>query len=237
METNHHQKRKNKALMYAVALSTVLMLAFTITSTIVRAEDGTSEGAASATSTRHKPLIAPRPGMMKEEFKERRANIASTTKERKDELKTRFEERRERIAASAKERAKAHMGRVVKRLEAAVERFLKLAERIASRIEKLSAAGIDMTKAKELLATAEAKIAEADRAVATLKSAIDAALAGENPREVFAEVKEKVRLAIEAVKEAHRALVAAIREVKAKGGVRADSAATSVDTQGEPQTQ
>ncbi len=221
--------QKKKALFVALVTSAVLILVFSISSNVVRAED-TAQVDVNATSStdvkvRPKPFInplGPRSTTTKEQIEERR-------EERKETIASTTAERREKIAEAAKERAKAYLAKIVRRLSAAVLRFEKLAERIEARIEKLEDMGVDMTKAKELLAKAEVEIAEADAAVLALKASIDITISADRPGEIFKEVKEKIRLAIEAIKEAHAALVATIREVKAAGGAKANADAASVD--------
>lgn len=231
---------KKKALFVAILASAILILVFTLTSNAVRAhnEPTVSVGATSSVevNVRAKPFtgaratttngrVEERRGNAREEREERRVNV----EERKARIASSTQERREKITHAAKERAKAYLVRVVRRLQAAVDRFEKFSIRIDARIDKLEKAGITMTKAKELLAKANTEIGEADAAVAALKASIEATITAERPREIFAEVKERIRLAIDAVKEAHAALVAAIRAVKAAGGVRADQNAAPVD--------
>lgn len=233
------QNQKKKALFVAALTAAIMMLVFSVTSNVVRAENDT-EGSTQAgvdvragADVRIRP-VGPRPATTSERAEnrdERRATFASTSAEVRADIKARMDERRDHVLEAAKERAKAHLARVVKRLEAAVERFEKFTVRIEARIEKLVLMGVDMTKAKDLLAKAKVEIQEADSAVVALKASIEATITADNPREVFVEVKEKIRLAIDAIKEAHAALVMTIREVKAKGGAKADANAENVEAE------
>lgn len=167
----------------------------------------------------------------KENIKELRAEFASTTKERRHEfredikkLRVEFasttQARRDAIKANVAERVKEqvikHVERIERRLTAAIERFENLSDRMASRIEKLEEKGVDMTNAKALLATADAAIAQAETEVEAIGDALEQALQSENPKEAFTTlVRPAVTAAEEAVKEAHKALVEALRAVKA----------------------
>lgn len=146
---------------------------------------------------------------MRENFEEKRARLASSSAERMEKFRERFDENKLRILTT-------HVENIVKRLNAALERFTDIAARMESRIEKLQADGVDMTTAISLHAEAEAKIADAKVKVDAIDVAVDAALASENPREAFSQsVRPVVAAAETALREAHKALVAVLRAIKA----------------------
>lgn len=147
--------------------------------------------------------------------------VATTSGERRGTLKNAREERREirdgRQTSSTAERTKAqsaikrHLGLITVRFEVAVRQFDKLRERIASRIEKLKAAGIDTTGAETKLtaaidATAAAKVDIV--AVAALVKSTDTA---EDAKARRAEVDAAIKKATASIKAAHAAYAEAAR--------------------------
>lgn len=157
---------------------------------------------------------------MRENYEEKRAQLASSTQERMEKFRARFDENVLRVLNT-------HVENIIKRLTAALERFTDIAARMESRIETLEARGVDMTTAISLHADAEAKIADAKVKVDAIDVAVDAALASENPREAFSQmVRPAVSAAETALREAHKALVAVLRAIKAAdvdASVSADS--------------
>ncbi|MDP3784992.1 MAG: hypothetical protein Q8R12_02860 [bacterium] len=104
------------------------------------------------------------------------------------------------------------MGR---RLEAAILRLEKMADKIASRIQKFEERSGNVSEAKAKLALAKAKIAEAKAAYADAKLKLEDALKSETPKEAFAKVREGlVKGVVEKIKEAHQALIEAVRVLK-----------------------
>lgn len=179
--------------------------------------------------------------------------------ERKEKAQERLEERKEQILERVRERL-AHMFRRVKeRLEAAVARLEKLADKLERRIteleERFGDRGFDGSAARAKLAEARDAIAKAREAVAVLSTEISVDVApddqtaesAEEINEMIAKLREKVRArreqvreTIAAIKRAHAALVATVREVRAAlGSVRSSeevdtpAGETSTETSGE----
>jgi chromosome segregation ATPase len=155
----------------------------------------------------------------------------ATAKERVQEKR---EERKEKLNDLAKKRIGAYVERILRRLNAALDRMDRISERIENRIEKLEETGHDLTDARSLLNSAKALISQGWDDIAAIETSIDDALNFENPRESFSVIREFIGEAKDSVKNAHKALVEAIRAVKAGISTRADtSMPASADTSDE----
>lgn len=144
-----------------------------------------------------------------------RTDCATFRQERREEVRERVTERRGEAL-----RALANV--MVKRLEAALAREVKLADRIDSRIVKLKANGVVTTEAEAKIAIARTKMTEAQTAVAAAKTQIDTAVTTANAtgsttaiKDAGKEVREQMQIAREALVAAHKALVAAVESLKA----------------------
>jgi len=163
---------------------------------------------------------------VREEVKDRRENVQENKADRMEKIdtrKTEMQEERTVRAGELLERRKniisAYFERVIHRLEAALNRMTMLVERLTSRLAKLDETKeIDTTEAKEKLTIAKVKIQEGENALREAKALFPTLLEAENPREIFSSVKDLIQEAIQAVRDAHRALVEAIRSIKASLG-------------------
>jgi DNA anti-recombination protein RmuC len=150
-----------------------------------------------------------------------RAENASSTEMRKEEaekrqeeMKQKQEERQTNLKGEMKDRLGEFLKRTVARFEAAIERLNDMANRIDSRIQKLADRDVDVATAQSLLADARISIGEASDAVLSVEVEIATALESESPREALGGVRELLVVARDAIKDAHRALVAVIVELK-----------------------
>lgn len=162
------------------------------------------------------------------EMREKRMEIQEKYQQRKEEFRQRRENLRERVATRQAvsrqkviERIKIVFGNILDRLDKALARLDKIAERIATRIDKLKEKGVDTSAAEAKLADAEVMGAAAAGAIS------DAKLKVEQIDSSSLAVKDAVHAASEAVKGAkaalfdyHKALVAALRELKASRDLR-----------------
>lgn len=164
----------------------------------------------------------------------------NTLQERRSEVKEKLiekkEERKKNLNEKTKERILAYTERIIKRLNIALDRFEKIAERVDSRISKLEEKfsddrGIDLSGAKVLLNVANEKIAEARNNISSIRDLATNAINTDNPKESFTEVQKFIKSAIDSLKDAHRALVEAIKAVKA--GVGAPSSNTTTNENSE----
>lgn len=150
-------------------------------------------------------------------LQEKREEIQQRRQEVKDKVQERLDEVKQNIAI----RIKSIFGVFVRRLNAAQARLDKIAERIASRIDKLKAKGVDTTVMEQALANAEVKGAQSAQAIQEATATIEAIdTASMGARDSMKEAKEAVHGAKAALKEYHRALVATIRLLKASSALR-----------------
>lgn len=127
--------------------------------------------------------------------------------------------------------------RVIKRLEAALERLNNIAGRIDSRIDKLGEKGVNTTKAKADLVIAKTKIDAAKVKLGAAKTAIIGIMsdtgtaATSTPGAMMSGkitlIKEQVRGVEEALKDAHKALVLVITDLKGKSVTATTTASVS----------
>lgn len=143
------------------------------------------------------------------------------------------EERESARIERRNERIRAYTERVVKRFNAVITRLTRLADRMESRIEKLEAREFDLSIARELLGDARIEIANTQESIAAIDTSLEDTLASDNPKEAFSAVRGLISESKESIKIAHRALVDAIREIKAGIGVHPegddDNTATTTD--------
>lgn len=142
----------------------------------------------------------------------------------------RREEMREKMAERRSEILKRIAERMVKHMELAIERMEKIATRIDARIAKLKERGVNTAASEALLATAREKLNAAGAAVANAKAEMANALAvadvdadGDGKMDKVdpgKKVREFLTTARNAVKDAHRALVEAIKSLKSSAELR-----------------
>ncbi len=147
---------------------------------------------------------------LRDEGKERVQAIKANVEERRADAKRRFE-------ANVETRIKLHTAKVVNRMNAALDRLMGIGDRIDSRIEKLGAAGANVTEVKQLREESKVKLGEAKVKIAGLKAAIEAEISTStpaNPGEGMQRIKTVVKEAEESLKAAHRSIVAVIESLK-----------------------
>lgn len=169
-----------------------------------------------------------------QEMREKRQQILQNREQKMDELRQRQEEKRdqlkERLAtreAQIRERTvnriKQVFVNILKRFNAALGRLDKIAQRIASRIDKLKAKGVNTAGAEAALVSAEQKGSAAALAISNAKSQIDAVDASSSVRDAVHSAVNATRDAKQALKDYHKALVEAIRQLKAANALREGS--------------
>lgn len=130
------------------------------------------------------------------------------------------EVRRATVAAKLnlirRERIRTFWGRMLTRIEAAIERLEKLIGRMESRIEiiKETDASLDTAPAEADIASAKDLLDQAKADLQTAKDAFEDMLASEEPKDAFAQVIESVRQIKKNLVEIHRLLVQAIGNIK-----------------------
>ena len=117
-------------------------------------------------------------------------------------------------------RFKQVFGNILKRFNAALSRLDKIAQRIATRIDKLKAKGVNTAGAEAALAAAESKGSAAALAIEQAKSQIGAIDSSSSVKDAVHTAINAVRDAKLALKDYHKALVEAIRQLKAANALR-----------------
>lgn len=107
--------------------------------------------------------------------------------------------------------AHAHLGLAAERFRAALAHLHNIADRIASRIEKLKTAGVDTATAEAELSEAEAAIADAEADVQAVADYVASISDVSEPKTVRDTIPGLVRAANQGVKAAHKALMEAAR--------------------------
>ena len=153
--------------------------------------------------------------------KETEAKEIKTIKDKidaqKESLKNAVEERKQNILGKMKEKIDKFVQNMLERFDAATNRLEKIADRINSRITKMEAKSVDVSKAKELLTTARTKIDIAKISAAGIASTTNIyslSTTTEVIREDFKAVKTQIEKAKEDIKTAHAALVDVINNLK-----------------------
>lgn len=158
----------------------------------------------------------------------RGTTTGSTTINQK--MQERRAERMEKLSAQRKEIVKRQAGMMFMRIEAAIERLKKLADRIGERIVKLKEKGIDTAKAESLLGSARTEIINAQTALEAAKTAAQGAIESETPKEAFEAVRTDVEEARNAAKKAHKALVDSVVALKGKSGSKTATTTATTTT-------
>lgn len=145
---------------------------------------------------------------------DKRAESEVRREEKKAEIEVKREEKKAEIEEKRKERIESFFLRIVRRLDSAIARLDKLSSRIDSRIEKFNEKGVDVKEARALLAIARDSI---DSARENFNSIDDVSelLDLETQRESFGHMREIMKEVVVSIKEAHRALVDVIVQLKA----------------------
>lgn len=166
------------------------------------------------------------------ELKERREQITATVKagltdEQKEKLAQRREEFKQRITEKRKTRITAFEKKMIKRLQAAVNRLDNLADSIQSRLEKISDR-VDITEATALISNIKEDIQDLHTWIGGLSSKLESVYASDDPKATFEEVRAEVKEIVSEIKATHRALVEVVVSLKTSiKEVAADDAATA----------
>lgn len=144
----------------------------------------------------------------------------SSPREVSTQARTSPEERKATVAAKLslvrRERIRSFWGRMVTRIEAAIERLEILIDRMERRIGiiKETDSSFDTSLAEADIASAKDLIAEANAQLQVAKDSFEEMLTNEDPRLALGQVIENVRQIKEKLVEIHRLLVQTIGEIK-----------------------
>jgi hypothetical protein len=156
--------------------------------------------------------------LLHKEFEAQREILRNTVMEKreifKDAKQSRMDAFKERLGELKAGRIEAFFAQMVRRMEAAIDRLEKLADRMATRLDKFEDSGKDVADfrigldmARDLLVAAETSLDEA-------KEAFNDMSLSENYKTAFQEVKRLVRDVAAKIKDAHKALVDVINSIK-----------------------
>lgn len=141
------------------------------------------------------------------EIKNERKEFRKKENERREELKKRVGEERAR-------RVNEYFTQMMNRMDAAVDRLDKLADRVESRLTKIQGAGKDITEPQAALDTARISIAAVHTAIGDARTKFAELSKSNTPQEQFVAIKELVTTVKTKSKEAHAALIEVINSIK-----------------------
>jgi hypothetical protein len=178
-----------------------------------------------------KPSVSPRE-RIKPLQSDRAVDIRSTIKNSREgvEIKTEMEQRREdrtdpaeqrydrdeKLNDVRKNRIRLGVAVVVKRISSAIERIDNIADRLRSRIEKISESrnNIDFSLALGKLDEVDKHLTVAKSTLEEIKSLIEIAIDSDDQKRAFETIKTLVHSAQQSLRDAHKALKEAFRLAK-----------------------
>jgi hypothetical protein len=154
-------------------------------------------------------------------LEEREATIeatrASTSTEReaiKEEMAEQKAERRAALSERASERITNLAANVSNRMDAAAARIQDIITRLETRIEKLEAAGLDVSEANDALQSAQISLNAAVNNLATIDVTVQTAISSEDPRSSWTSVKTAYQNIREQLRTAHTEIKASVQALK-----------------------
>ncbi|PJC66875.1 MAG: hypothetical protein CO016_04155 [Candidatus Yonathbacteria bacterium CG_4_8_14_3_um_filter_46_25] len=150
----------------------------------------------------------------RERIQAQREATLQKLEEQKQAREEKMDERAKKISELRNERIRAYMQRMLARFNAAIQRLSAIADRIDSRIEKLSAQGVNTFEARNSISVAREKILIAEQDTSAAKQKSEEALLSEDPKTSFDEVRAIVNDVVATIKDAHVLLVDAITLLK-----------------------
>jgi len=160
---------------------------------------------------------------IKDELETKKENLKQEMEQKKEEVKNTIEERKQNATENVNREVAKFVRNMNERLNAAVNRLVKLADRIDSRIAKMETDKINVTKAKELMVIARAKIetAKASATLVTVATTSTSSTASSTAtttialiKEAFKVTKAQIEKAKTDIKLAHEALVNVVENLK-----------------------
>ncbi len=165
------------------------------------------------------------------ESKERKEEFKREVEQKKDEIRT---EKKEQFSDARKERIQSWWKRVHRRLSSLIERQYKIEGRIQERVDRLKAAGRDVTKIQADLDSAKLKIDAAKTGLASASASVEVIVTTNAPKEAFAELHTLQKGVLGKVREAHGALVKVLVSTKGLSVTPSPSASASVSASVSP---
>jgi len=152
---------------------------------------------------------------------QKQGGVAAKIQEKREDFKQRSASKQAELKGKVVEKIKKVFLRILDRLNTAIKRLDKIADRIASRIDKLKAKGVNTSGAEAALLAAESKGSAAAVAIDNAKSQIDAIdAASSSVPDTVHTARNAVRDAKQALKDYHKSLVETIKLLKAARALR-----------------
>jgi len=123
------------------------------------------------------------------------------------------------VAQKKTDTIRLYFNNMVRKIQAAINREIKLADRIESRLNKLALAGKDVADLKVKLADVRTAISDAQKYLDDAKTQMETVLKSDNVKQAFQDVKTLIKNAVEKVKLAHQKLVDIVNSMKGMSGV------------------
>src|SRR3989344_2830871 len=156
-----------------------------------------------------------------ENVRERRQEILERQREKREDVREKIATKQAQLRERTVLKVKSVFSKILRRYNAALARLDKIAGKIATRIDKLKARGVDTSAAEAALLNAESKGSAAAVAIDSAQAQIDAI----DPSSLT--VKDAVHVARNAIgdakralREYHKALVNAITKLKSSRDLR-----------------
>jgi len=182
---------------------------------------------ASGAKLRLQELRNNRQGQVVKEIRENKQAEIEKLKMRRDELKNKEATKRAEVKQKVAQKIKDLLLRSVVHQEKTFERLDKIAEKIASRIDKLKEKGVNTKIAESKLVLAESEATGAASAIAISRSTVEALGPASLDKASVEVAKEVLKASKKELFGYHKALVVALVELKAsKASKEGTSAAT-----------
>jgi flagellar motility protein MotE (MotC chaperone) len=160
---------------------------------------------------------------VKAEIKDLRSAIRIDRKENENKGRTasksqEFQEKKDakelKITDVRKKRIKSWWTRVAKRLSNIIDQERKFATQVEKRLNKLAEKGANVTQARNDLAAARVKIDVAASSLASASTQVDVILSSNTPKDAFTKLHALQKNVIAKIRDAHKALVKVVVEIK-----------------------
>ena len=222
-------------------LLTVTAGVLTATGAALAANDlratSTDEGSLRGAREVRREAVETRAAMQMSNKEEMSAKDRTELRVRAEEQRAEMEQKRKNTIAQRVENLRAHIARIFIRLEAGIQRLVRLEERLTARIDVVKGRGIDTTEAEQYLVEAITKRGDAEVALMNAKSDLLEITAEDFSRDSFANVRETLSETVSLIRETHALLVKSVASLKASVEVGADADSdTGTDTDTTPDT-
>ncbi len=151
----------------------------------------------------------------------------------REEMRNRMEERRTALSLDRQDRIINLSRNMEAHMQAAVARLEQIIGRLESRMRKLDASGIDVSKAQEILELAKTSLATAKNDLVTVDTLVVSIISGDTARERFGEVRTIFISARNAIRDTHVHLQTVIGLLK-EAAITPATTETGTETQVTP---